>query len=140
MPSKDEMAERRQSRALVTGLGPLETSVMELLWDRGEANVSWVAHHLPQRKRPAYTTIMTVMSRLVDKELLQRRLVGRAYIYRPAMTKEEYLSEASRSRVRALVRDFGDLALAHFAEEIEQVDPDRLRRLGKLLREQVDPR
>lgn len=129
------MSTRGRPKSSITGLGPLESKVMELLWERGEATVGWVAGRLAGKKRPAYTTIMTVMSRLADKGLLDRTKTGKAYVYRPAITKQEYLSATSRRGVQALVREFGDLALAHFAEEIDRVDPERLEKLRKLLRE-----
>ncbi len=107
---------------------------MELLWSQGEATVGSVAKRLAGPKRPAYTTVMTVLGRLTAKGLLQRRLDGRAYVYRPAKTKSEHLSETSRVRVRALVQDFGEVALAHFAQELEQADPRQLERLGDFLK------
>lgn len=106
---------------------------MALLWSHGEVTVGWVAERLAGRKRPAYTTVMTVMSRLTGKGLLRRRLRGRAYVYRPAKTKDDFLADTSRARVRALVRDFGEVALAHFVQEIEGADPPRLKRLQELL-------
>jgi predicted transcriptional regulator len=116
-----------------TGLGPLEDSIMELLWARGAGTVGWVVEHLERHKPPAYTTVMTVMGRLTTKGLLERRTQGRAYIYQPAKTKEEFIADSSRTHVRALVRDFGDLALAHFAQELERADPEKLERLRTFL-------
>ncbi len=117
-----------------TALGPLEGRIMELLWPHGDATVAWVAERLGRKKQPAYTTVMTVMARLTTKGLLSRRLQGRAYVYRPAKTKIEFLADTSRTRVRALVRDFGDVALAHFAQELEQTDPEHLQRLRTFLK------
>ena len=116
--------------APLKGLGPLESRIMELLWEQGESTVRSVAERLTYPRRPAYTTVMTIMSRLVEKGLLRRRSAGRAYVYRPAKTREEFLAAASRSRVRELVRDYGDVALAHFVREIEQADGERLKRLA----------
>lgn len=123
----------REEPKAATGLGPLESSIMELLWAHGEGSVSWVAERLARRKRPAYTTVMTVMGRLTAKGLLRRRLEGRAYVYEPAKSKAEFMADLSRFRVRALVRDFGDVALAHFAQELEGADPRRLQRLREFL-------
>jgi len=112
-------------------LGPLEEKVMDLLWHRQDATVRWVVDRLKKREDVAYTTVMTIMGRLVKKGVLSRKAVGRAYYYRPAMTRDEFLATRSRSQVHALVEDFGDMALAHFAEEIENADPERIERLSK---------
>lgn len=116
-------------------LGSLEGTIMDVLWTHGECSVRSVADRLTKKGQPAYTTVMTVMSRLAEKGLLARRLESRAYLYRPTLTKEEFQARAARAGARALVKDFGDLALAHFVEEIERVDPSRLARLSKFLKD-----
>jgi predicted transcriptional regulator len=73
-------------------LGPLERSVMEFIWDdKGEVTVRDVLMGW-KGKSLAYTTLMTVLDRLQHKKLLSRRRVGRAYVYREAVAREEYLA------------------------------------------------
>ena len=103
------------------------------MWRAGEATVRDVADALIGKTDSAYTTVMTVMTRLAEKGLLSRAARGRAYVYRPKLTKQEYAEALSRSRVRSLIDDFGELAIAQFAEELEQVDPERAKRLGEML-------
>src|SRR3954447_23296396 len=69
-------------------LGPLEVTVMEILWTHGENNVRDVADRL---SRPlAYTTVMTTLDRLYKKGLLARRKSERAFLYSPTMTRAEW--------------------------------------------------
>jgi predicted transcriptional regulator len=69
-------------------LGPLEVTVMEILWDRGESNVRDVADRLG---RPlAYTTVMTTLDRLFKKALLVRRRSDRAFLYSPAFSRAQW--------------------------------------------------
>ena len=69
-------------------LGPLEVTVMEILWARGESNVRDVVDRLD---RPlAYTTVMTTLDRLFKKGLLARRKSDRAFIYAPSLTRDEW--------------------------------------------------
>ncbi len=69
-------------------LGPLEVTVMETLWARGESNVREVAGRLD---RPlAYTTVMTTLDRLYKKGLLARRKSDRAFFYSPALNRAEW--------------------------------------------------
>lgn len=82
------------------------------------------------RARPlAYTTVMTVMSRLAEKGILDRRREGRGYVY------EALAQDAAEIAVRNVVRDFGDAALAHFVDEA-RADPGLMRRLQRLMREE----
>jgi BlaI family transcriptional regulator, penicillinase repressor len=67
---------------------PLELLCLNALWSLKEGNVKDV-RQLVARKRPlAYTTIMTVLDRLVRKGLLARRKVGRAFVYMPQIARD----------------------------------------------------
>jgi len=109
---------------------------MEQVWQRGQATVREVMEALNSaRKQRAYTTIMTIMVRLDEKGLLRRRKRGKTHIYRPAMSRDEYLQARAQSRVDELVADYGDLALAHFARQLGTLDPKRRAQLRKLAKE-----
>jgi predicted transcriptional regulator len=107
---------------------------MDELWARTEATVRDVQEALNARgeKVRAYTTLLTVMTRLDAKGLLVRRRAGRLDVYAPAMPRDTYLQARAESEVAALVADFGDLALAHFARHIGTLDPERLEKLRRL--------
>jgi predicted transcriptional regulator len=110
-------------------LGPLEADAMEVLWTSATPmSVRDVLAKLNERgSEPlAYTTVMTVLTRLADKGILARVRDGRGYVYEPAVT------DAAQIAVRGVVRDFGDAALAHFVDEA-RADPDMLKRLRRLL-------
>jgi len=115
-------------------LHELESEIMEEMWRRGEATVRDVLKALNARggKVRAYTTLLTVMTRLDAKGLLVRRRAGRLDVYAPALTRDDYFHTRAEAEVAALVEDFGDLALAHFARHIQQLDPQRLETLRRL--------
>jgi BlaI family transcriptional regulator, penicillinase repressor len=113
-------------------LGPLEAMIMERLWKRGSATVREVVEDLGRTRELAYTTVMTIMTRLHEKGLLERARAGKTYVYRPAFTREEHRERLSRGLVRGLVNEFGDVALAHFAEELEGVDSAHRAALGRI--------
>lgn len=84
-----------------SGLGPLETRLLELLWERGRAaTVRDLQGTCPGL---AYTTIMTTLDRLFRKGLLQRCRDGRAFAYEPRCTREELLSELVSGHVIRLL-------------------------------------
>jgi predicted transcriptional regulator len=115
-------------------LGPLEAAVMDRLWKRGSATVRDIVEDLGRTRALAYTTVMTIMTRLHAKGLLERDRDGKTYVYRPAFTREEHRERLSRDLVRGLVDEFGELALAHFAAELDGVDAGHraaLRRIAK---------
>jgi len=106
---------------------------MDEVWTRGEATVRDVLTSLNARdKERAYTTIMTIMARLDEKGLLTRKRVGKGDVYRPRISREDYGDARARARVEGLVADYGDLALAHFARELDGLDDERRRKLRDL--------
>jgi len=113
-------------------LGELEAAIMDILWARDETTVREVVDELNQSRSLAYTTVLTVMGRLVDKGLLTQDKVGRAHLYRPAMSREAYAAQTAGQIIRSLVEDFGDIALAQFSQELQGLDPERLAALKAL--------
>jgi predicted transcriptional regulator len=112
-------------------LGPLEAEVMRIIWAAERPmSVRELLDRINRRRRQdlAYTTVMTVMSRLADKSILRRRRKGRGYLYEAAV------SDPAEIAVRSVLHDYGDEALAHFLEEA-RADPKTLRRLERLLSE-----
>ncbi len=117
---------RRSTRSSASGtnafLGPLETAVMERLWKRRQATVRDVVGDLSRTRSLAYTTVMTIMTRLHAKGLLTRDRDGKTYVYRPSFSRDEHRAKLSRDLVRGLVNEFGDVALAQFTAELDSVD------------------
>jgi predicted transcriptional regulator len=116
-------------------LPELEAEVMDEVWERGgEVAVRDVLAALNGRSRRqrAYTTVMTIMSRLHTKGLLARELRGKTHFYRAAIGRDEYRAARARAEVEHLVADYGELALAHFARRVDELDPRRLERLREL--------
>ena len=103
-------------------------------WRRDELSVRELMERLNRRaeKQRAYTTYMTVMSRLHRKGLLDRRREGKTDIYRPALTRDEYRHLRAQAEVQGLVREFGDVALAQFARRVDALDAKRLEELRRL--------
>lgn len=120
-------------------LGPLEAGIMAALWDLPRASVREVTERLNRERtgKPlAYTTVMTVMSRLAEKGLLLRQLAGKTYDYRATCSQDEFLAQVSNERVAALVEEFGELALTQFLNQLERLDPEHRERLRDLAKEQ----
>ncbi|OZB97633.1 BlaI/MecI/CopY family transcriptional regulator [Paenibacillus sp. XY044] len=125
-----------QGRGLERFFGPLEAKVMEVIWSRLEAvTIKEVNAKISEDKRMSFNTIMTVMNRLVDKGVLQKKLQGKSYVYSPVLTKEQFLEEQSKELSYDLVKEFGSRAVAHMIDAMEQVDPDLLDQLEKQIKQ-----
>jgi predicted transcriptional regulator len=123
----------RRKKSPTPALHELESLVMEEVWRQGQSTVREVLTALNQgEKERAYTTVMTIMARLDTKGVLTRERQGKTDIYKPVMTREEYLDARAQAEVEALIDEFGDVALAHFAEQVDKLDAERLDALRKL--------
>ena|ERR1700730_2044893 len=102
---------RRPSEVASLALGKLERQVLDEAWRRGELSVRdmFVAFD----EQIAYTTLMTTLDRLYKKRLLDRRKDGRAFLYFPALSREEF--------EHGIREDVIDGLLGHGAEGIEPV-------------------
>ncbi len=87
-------------------LGPTEAALMELAWRHRSLTVKKALLYLAGEQSPAYTTVMTVLSRLAEKGLLHRTKQGRTYEYRPAMNREEFVTERVQRVLTCLRKNF----------------------------------
>src|ERR1041385_3660899 len=78
---------------------PLELLCLKALWELEEGNVTAVQRIISRTRPLAYTTIMTVLDRLVRKGRLSRRKVGRAFVYTPVGTRDSLRQTALRELV-----------------------------------------
>lgn len=120
-------------------LGELEAAIMQIIWQRGEVTVRDVWETLQPERPLAYTTVMTVMSRLVPKGILAVRKQGKTAYYRATGTPEEITAQQAQRAVQNVLTHFGDVGIAQFLRELQDVDPQRLQSLQALLnKEQLD--
>jgi predicted transcriptional regulator len=111
----------------MSGLGPLETAIMDVLWRAGQPmRVREVLDLLTTERTLAYTTVMTVLDNLHRKAWVVRDLDGRAYQYRPARSREE----AAVLAMRELIAATGDpeAVLLHFGRSASDREVAVLRR------------
>src|SRR5215470_9108843 len=105
----------------VTGKRPIkltrfEMEIMDALWEMGSGSIREIHENLPEKRRPAYTTVQTIIRRLEEKGAVkQTKQVGNAHIFEPAFTRD-----AARGRlIDDLLDLFGGSArplMAHLAE------------------------
>jgi BlaI family penicillinase repressor len=93
-----------------------ELEIMEALWRLGSASIREIHERLPESRRPAYTTVQTIIRRLEDKGAVrQTKQIGNAHIFEPAITREA----AHQRVIDELLEIWGGSArplMAHLAE------------------------
>jgi BlaI family transcriptional regulator, penicillinase repressor len=93
-----------------------ELEIMEVLWRLNEASVREVCDALTERKRPAYTTVQTIVQRLEQKGAVRRsRKIGNALMFEPTITRKS----AYRRILDDLLELFGGSAQPVVAQLLE---------------------
>lgn len=119
-------------------LGPLERTIMEVFWEKKQADARDVFSELNRTKKIAYTTINTTLTRLHKKRLLNRKLVkgrgGYRYVYTIAKSKPKYVDHVIRSTIDDLLMRFGNRTISYFSESLNLSEED-IEKLRKRLME-----
>src|SRR5215831_15872697 len=112
-------------------LAPLELEIMTVLWETGPAGVQTVQANLKSREL-AYTTVQTMLNVLHRKGRVKRQLKDRAYVYRPALSREKAVNNAIGEM---LDRFFGGSAdsLVLSLVETRHLTPEKLARIQELI-------
>jgi predicted transcriptional regulator len=113
--------------------GPLEAKIMEILWNGNEMSIKEVQQTIEKEKEINFNTVMTVMNRLVEKNILQKRLEGRTSFYKPIKTKEEFIDEQSRKLTENLLDEFGGVVVNHMLDTLHEVDQSLIEKLEQKL-------
>lgn len=115
-----------------TRLGDLQLAIMRVLWDHGEATVTDVHHALLEERGLAPTTIATMLKKMEDKGVVEHRVDGRRFIYRPTMSQDQV--------TRSMVLDLTDrlfegspMALVTHLISRHEIDPNELSDLEKMI-------
>ncbi len=126
---------RRPREAVQISLGKLEREIMEDVWKRGETSVREV--HAAFGERAAYTTLMTTLDRLYRKGLLNRRKEGRAFLYSPRVSRDEFERVVAKDIIEGLLRGNpkgAEPLLGCIVEAVSERDRDLLDELDRLVK------
>jgi BlaI family penicillinase repressor len=97
-------------------LTKFELEIMQVIWDLGSGSIREVQERLPEKRRPAYTTVQTIVRRLEEKGAVRRvKKIGNAFIFEPLVSRRS----AHHRLITELLELFGGSArplMAHLAE------------------------
>lgn len=114
-------------------LGKLELQIMNVVWDRGRATVHDVKNALSRRK-PAYSTILTMMRKLEAKGYLKHEVDGRTYVYLPLISQQAVRHGVLGDVVERLFEGSTSLLLTSLVEQ-NRISENELREIQKLIEE-----
>ena len=117
-------------------LTPLELEIMQVLWDAGPCTVAEVQPRL--KADLAYTTVQTMLNVLLRKNKVKRVQEGRAYRYRPAVSRERASGSALSDLVKRMFGGSSE-ALLMAMVDTRQITAEELTRVAQKLAEAEAP-
>jgi len=110
-----------------------ELEIMKIVWERDSATVRDVYEALLERRKVAYTTVMTMMKILEQKQYLKKNQAERAYVYRPAQPKRQVIGAMVRDFVNRVFNGSAEPLLVHLVEEhdLSREDLEEIARLRR---------
>jgi BlaI family penicillinase repressor len=110
-----------------------ELEIMKIVWERERVTVRDVYEALLERRKVAYTTVMTMMKILERKGFLKKSQEDRAYLYRPAQPKRQVIGVLVRDFINRVFNGSAEPLLVHLVEEhhLSAKDLEEIARLRK---------
>jgi BlaI family penicillinase repressor len=110
-----------------------ELEIMKVVWERDKTTVRDVYEALLERRKVAYTTVMTMMKILEQKGFLKKSQEDRAHVYRPAQPKGQVIGAMVREFVNRVFNGSAEPLLVHLVEEhhLSQKDLEEIARLRR---------
>ncbi len=105
---------------------------MKIVWQREAATVRDVYEALLERRKIAYTTVMTMMKILEQKKYLKKSQVDRAYVYRPAQPKKQVIGAMVREFVNRVFNGSAEPLLVHLVED-RRISAEELEEIQRLM-------
>jgi BlaI family transcriptional regulator, penicillinase repressor len=110
-----------------------ELEIMKIVWERESATVREVYEALLEKRKVAYTTVMTMMKILEQKKYLKKTMADRAYVYRPAQPKGKVIAAMVREFVNRVFNGSAEPLLVHLVQEhnLSREDLDEIASLRR---------
>jgi BlaI family penicillinase repressor len=111
-----------------------ELEIMKIVWQRERVTVRDVYEDLLERRKIAYTTVMTMMTILAQKKYLRKSQEERAYVYQPAKPKNQVIKGMVREFVNRVFNGSAEPLLVHLMEDRKLSGKD-LEEISRMIRE-----
>ncbi|HTM50486.1 MAG TPA: BlaI/MecI/CopY family transcriptional regulator [Bryobacteraceae bacterium] len=111
-----------------------ELEIMKIVWVSGASTVRDVYETLLERRKIAYTTVMTMMNILEQKGYLKKAQKDRAYVYQATRAQKQVIRGMVREFVDRVFNGSAEPLLVHLVED-RQVSGQDLEEIGRMLRE-----
>ncbi len=122
---------------MTQNIGPLEQKILTILWQNNEVSARTICSCLEdQGERRAYSTVRTIINRLVKKKIVSQRMdqIERMYLYSPVYSKNELEKRIVHSLLGEMLQKFEQSTITYLAEELSE-NEEEIKRIKQKLAE-----
>ena len=118
----------------LAGLAPSEWAVMQVIWESGPMAAGEIYERLSGKQDWAYSTVRTLLRRMVSKGWLDAQRVGNSYLYKPAVARKRAVHRAIGEFTSRVLGGFVSPFVAYFAEK-KDLSPEDIKQLEDIIRQ-----
>jgi predicted transcriptional regulator len=126
-----------ENKGLQAFFGELEAEIMEILWDRGPLKGKDIFEAMKDKRKIAYTTVLTVLDRLSRKGFVKKKKKFRSTIFIPTIAKKDFQSLVAQKLVRSAINISNDFAISAFLDIFSEMKSEELEKLSKFIEEKL---
>ncbi len=113
--------------------GELETQILKQIWVKKECSAREITDEINKKRGIALTTVSTILERLFEKGLVDRKKIGGRVKYLPKVSEEIYTTKIVKQFMNKIVNSFGEVAITSFVKGIKDLPVDKRKEVIRLL-------
>ena len=117
-------------------LGDVQLELMKVVWAKGQGTVREVTETISKKRKMAYSTVLTMLRDLETKGVLAHQVDGRAFVYRPVISRKRVATGMVGDIKRRLFDNSAVALLAHLLDKNEMA-PGELEQMKQMIAEKV---
>jgi len=114
--------------------GTSERLILEALWEKGALTGRGIYEEVCRSKDLAYTTVLTIVGRMVKKGNVKRKKGRGVYIFEAALQKPEFERQVASTVIKGIVEIWPAHALSAFVDVLPQYDGDEIDEIMKVIK------
>jgi len=122
-----------EKKGLNKFLGELEKKILDVLWEKKESTGREVFEKVSKEKKVAYTTVLTVLQRLVKKGLVSKEKKGEIYSYQPTLSKDDFTKYIYKQIIKGIMDFSKSTTFSSFVEILSEYDSESLELLASII-------
>ncbi len=116
-------------------LGDIEKAVMDVIWNKDEATGREIFEEVGKEKNLAFTTVLTVMDRLMKKGLIKRMKHDKLFVYTATMSRDDFVRHVSQEVLQGIFDISSGSVASSFVDILYKTNPEHLESLTRFIEE-----